>query len=827
MGASKIRARFAAVIAATLLLAAAGTPAAHGAANSAPPSLDQTFGNAGRVIATPPTEPGKSQFETMAREPDGNLVLSLRREPVAGYLGQEIEMRDPTGALVPSFGSGGKLVVQSGFYGLVSTLADGNILVGVTSCGGEKSSVELLDPNGAPVPSFGRGGCGPSLSAEPEFATTDAQGRILLAGTSASCAPRCYHDVGPVAEVMVARLLPDGSPDPSFGKGGVVNVYKDDGIHPEPYFGTRPYGLVALPDGAVQIAASGGLIRLEADGAAAPGFKETGVVAPLPIEGEAAFVRPDGGVLVAEVSEDKKAVLVRRLGTNGDPDPTFGMAGVAPIPIPEEHEVGQVVEGPGGSVMVSVAPWRSRACLCGQSLILARLTQSGQLDPSYGKEGIVNPAPTPARILHPYAPTANALLVAGDGSAIVAGADPNEQGSISSLTPGGAPDTAFGRGGTATEEIEEPVQLGPTGLTVAPDGTLEVMNRRANLSGLDAGFLLAFDDRGRQRPLGAGADSVETPFHGQLVQDGGGRLVVWDEEDKGRTLRALDPAGGALPAYGKKGVAKLPKVFHPEVVVPDPGNGVAVIGSVKAGDMAVYRLDAMGHTIPGFGHHGLDIVRFPGASSGGFAGLVETDGDIVITGWVGDHVGAARLRPDGRLDRSFGRGGLVRGLLTPRRFGPIGVQIAPLAGGYVIGAGEERNANFDSAGLIRLDRRGHLVRSFGRGGVAYQGARNPPMAVFTALGKIIVVTDPLFERGRRDSSRGGVLLWAYGSNGSTDRGFGRHGAFLAGAGATSGSGLSPDLAVQQPDGKIVVAGMLKVGEETKLELLRFPLPRAS
>jgi hypothetical protein len=262
------------------------------------------------------------------------------------------------------------------------------------------------------------------------------------------------------------------------------------------------------------------------------------------------------------------------------------------------------------------------------------------------------------------------------------------------------------------------------------------------------------------------------------------------------------------------------------VVVPVPGGGVAVVGAVKADDMAVYRLDSMGHAIPGFGRHGLDAVRFPGASSGGYAGLVEADGDIVITGWAGDHVGAARLRRDGRLDPSFGRGGLVRGLLTPRKSGPIGVQISPLDGGYLIGAGEERNANFESAGLIRLGRRGHLVKGFGRDGVAYQGARNPPMAVFTGRGKIIVVTDLAFEKDRpRSRRRGNLLLWAYSSDGSTDRGFGRHGEVLGGGGA-DGSGLDPDLAVQQHDGKIVVAGTVKVGEETKLGLLRFPVPHA-
>jgi hypothetical protein len=185
-------------------------------------------------------------------------------------------------------------------------------------------------------------------------------------------------------------------------------------------------------------------------------------------------------------------------------------------------------------------------------------------------------------------------------------------------------------------------------------------------------------------------------------------------------------------------------------------------------------------------------------------------------------VGAARLRPDGRLDRGFGRHGLVRGLLTPHKGGPIGVEIAPLAGGYVISAGDERDAGFSSAGLIRLDRRGRLVRSFGRDGVVYKGAKNPPLALFGGGGTIVVVTNPLYEKGRQHSRRAGVLLWAYRSDGSIDRGFGRRGEVLFGARAEGGSGFSPDAAIQQADGKIVIAGTQSVRGESKLELVRFP-----
>jgi uncharacterized delta-60 repeat protein len=823
MGSSKGWTRAAAALTAMVLFAVAAMAQASGATTSATSRpLDPTFGSGGRVIAAAPAEPGKSQFEDMAREPDGRFVLRLRREPVVGVPTQEIEMRTAGGALDESFGSGGKLVVESEFRGVVATLSDGDILVGVTSCGGRPSSIEMLDPTGAPVAGFGRDGCGPHLDAEPEFAATDSQGRILLAGTGESCAPRCYHDVEPVAEVLVARLSADGRLDDSFGKGGVVEVWKDDGIQPEPYSGTRPLGLTSMPDGAVQIAANRGLIRLDEAGGAVAGFGEGGIVASDSSERGGASLRPDGGLLVAEREEGKESVVVRKTGPDGEPDVAFGTEGTARIQVPEKGEVSQVAESPAGSVTIAIEPPRFAPCgACGQGLTLVRLAASGEPEPSFGRAGVVEIPPTSPRIVHPEAARAAALLVDVDGSAFVAGADSNEQGSISAVTPGGTPDPGFGVGGVATEELDEPVQLEPTGLALGSDERLIVMNRRANLTGIPAGFVLAFDPRGRRQPLGQGAESVETLFHGDLEADGGGRFVLWDKEDKRRTLHAVDGEGGALPSYGQAGVATMPKVFHPEAVVPAHGGGVAVVGHVK-GDMAVLRFDGMGHAVTSFGHAGLDVIRFPGAHSAGYAGLDEADGDLVVTGWVGDHVGAVRLRPDGHLDRSFGRHGVVRGLLTPRRFGPVGVQIAPFDGGYVIGTGEERHEQFSSAGLIRLDRRGHLVRSFGRDGVVYKGATNAPMALFTAGGRIVVVTDSHDERDRPYSAHGGITLWAYRSNGAVDRGFGRRGRDLFGTSASRGPGFSPDAAIQRPDGKVVVAGTRRVGLETKLELVQFP-----
>ena len=186
-----------------------------------------------------------------------------------------------------------------------------------------------------------------------------------------------------------------------------------------------------------------------------------------------------------------------------------------------------------------------------------------------------------------------------------------------------------------------------------------------------------------------------------MASEPDGRLVLRLQPEpntgyKGQEIEMRTAAGVLDPSFGSDGKVVVPSEFG------------AIVGSVKAEDMAVFRLDPMGKPVSGFGRHGLAVVHFPGGNSGADAGIGEPDGDIVITGWASHHVGAARLRPDGRLDPTFGRHGLVRGLLRPHKFGPIGVKIAPFEGGLVIDAAEERNADFVSAGLIRLDRRGHL-----------------------------------------------------------------------------------------------------------------------
>lgn len=81
-----------------------------------------------------------------------------------------------------------------------------------------------VDPEGNPYPGFGEEGVAKvrlpavvGLHLEP--AAVDTKGRILLAGFVGS--PISVPEKGqPRSSFVLARLLPDGRPDPSFGRHG-------------------------------------------------------------------------------------------------------------------------------------------------------------------------------------------------------------------------------------------------------------------------------------------------------------------------------------------------------------------------------------------------------------------------------------------------------------------------------------------------------------------------------------------------------------------------------------------------------------------------------
>jgi hypothetical protein len=403
-----------------------------------------------------------------------------------------------------------------------------------------------------------------------------------------------------------------------------------------------------------------------------------------------------------------------------------------------------------------------------------------------------------------------ALVTSADGAALVTGGERGEDAFAIATAPDGSPDGGFGADGLLLERHYLPPALEPSGLAPDPQGGVTVAAEGSSGGHEYGGFLLRFRKGGQQRPGPSGTGVAPTSARGEIQPLPGGGIVSWWED--GDVLRAVGRGGAAVPGYGHKGIAKLPPGFEAEATEPDRGGGVLVLGTIgEQRAMAVYRLGPAGRPRAGFGHRGLAEVRFGRDRAVALAATVQADGRVVLTGWVDGWTGAARLLPDGRLDRSFGRGGRIRGLLAR---GTFGTRIASFAGGVVIGATAEDSPPV-LAGMVRLGRRGHLVRDFGRRGAVHSASDGRLLGLFADRGRIVVVTDT--EYARRSS--GGVELRRYLGDGRPDRRYGGRG--LARGGVGQPRFFHPVAAIQQPDSRIVVAGAAWDGEYSRVELLRF------
>jgi uncharacterized delta-60 repeat protein len=799
-----------------MALAAALAPQAGAVSGGRPGTLDPSFGHGGKVFATAPPTEAHSEFGSAAREADGDLVFELRREAREKEGGvREVERRLSDGSLDRSFGKDGRVVVGAG-KGLAPR-ADGDIVVGASSCRGKRSSVILLDPRGAKVSGFGKNGCDQPLPFGAGLISVEADGDILLAGSLGYCPP-CGHDIFPHSETAIARLLPDGSRDLSFGKQGVVQLRADYGVQSSGRIGEElegPTGIAPTGDGGVTVAAGALLVRLDAGGALVSSFGKGGVAE---VGGRTAGLLslPDGSTAVAfTLSEsgfvESGEIAVSRFRADGTLDPGFGSGGTTRLALPAEATARAVAVAPGEGILVAGELSAGKACrgTCASTPILARLGPNGQPDPAYGSGGIAA-LPLPPNPGYLSSLGLSSLVAAPDGSALVAGGRYADDAFAIARAPDGKASAGFGEGGMLVERHYLPPNLEVSGFALDPKSRFTVAAEGTAGTHEYGGFLLGFSRNGRQDrgPFGNGV--AGTLARGEIQPSGRRRVVSWWEA--GHSVFAVNRHGSAVGGYGKKGAVRLPRGFRAEAIEGGPRGSVAVVGTVDdKRAMGVFRLDPNGRPLAGFGRHGLAEVRFGRSQALAYAALVEADGAVVLTGWADGAAAAARLLPNGRLDRRYGHDGRVRG---PFPRGTRGTRVAPFGDGVVIATTDEGSLR-RVAGIVRLDRLGRPIRGFGHHGTVRPRTEGPPLALLAGAGRIVVVTgtenDP--------HSRGGVELRAYLPDGSVDRGFGRHG--LARGGVVQVKYFHPVAAVQQRDGRICVAGAAWNGEYGQVELLRF------
>jgi uncharacterized delta-60 repeat protein len=158
-----------------------------------------------------------------------------------------------------------------------------------------------------------------------------------------------------VAQPFAARLLTDGSPDPTFGGAGIS----------APNFALETYGrkLALQGDGKVLLGGSAvdalgntmmSAVRVNADGSLDTQFGGNGQA--LSQSGPAAFaiaLQGNGRILLAGIDFSSSSATVMRLTSKGQIDATFGTSGVAELlpPTTTFSTAGGIAVTSGGKII--------------------------------------------------------------------------------------------------------------------------------------------------------------------------------------------------------------------------------------------------------------------------------------------------------------------------------------------------------------------------------------------------------------------------------------------------------------------------------------------
>ena len=258
----------------------------------------------------------------------------------------------------------------------------------------------------------------------------------------------------------LARYLPDGSPDPSFGDGGSVALS-----------GAYIRAVALQPDGKIVVAGTGGgsggpeyvfsqfmVARYNSNGSPDTSFGTNGIVdttIPEPgtpyqsSEATALAILPNGDILAAGIADvggfpDNTYFALVQYKPDGSLDPSFGDDGITKTTFSGYDTLAAIASQPDGKIVASGNSWGGGHGDGSEQIALARYEPDGSLDPTFGKAGKVT---TAKKLLYEGGPAA-----LQDGKIVVAGSHVNNNGYglfgvIARFGSGGHLDTTFGKHG--------------------------------------------------------------------------------------------------------------------------------------------------------------------------------------------------------------------------------------------------------------------------------------------------------------------------------------------------------------------------------------------
>jgi len=362
-----------------------------------PGDLDTTFGSGGKKTVN---FGGIDAATAVLVQPNGRVIAAGGGGPASSFC--VVRLRSANGTLDPTFGSGGKRVVDLGTDdesvhgaalqpdGKLVLAGDSRLQPAVVRLKADGALDTSFDGDGRKLFSWGAIGRVTAVVVAPN-------GKILLGGFS-----------GPEGgNIQVARMTAKGALDATFGAGGIATVD----------FGGTEFGeaMARQADGRILVAgrssAGGGVVaRLRATGVLDPDFGSDGRVT-LPGGGSlnAVLVQPDRNIVVAGNASGSATMTVTRLRPDGSLDATFGNGGTTTVAFGSlANPLGGAVRQPDGKIVIAGYTQD------GEDVAIARLNTNGSLDATFGLGG-------KATVDFGAATFGNAVALAPNGRILVAG----------------------------------------------------------------------------------------------------------------------------------------------------------------------------------------------------------------------------------------------------------------------------------------------------------------------------------------------------------------------------------------------------------------------
>ncbi len=683
--------------------------------------------------------------------------------------------------------------------------------------------VARFDADGTPDPSFGEAGfVTTELGGEATANSVALQGdgKIVVAGS------------GPTGTTagFLARYNADGSPDTSFGAGGTVTSLQGPGKA----MAVQPNGMILV---ATQVPAQCSLTvaRYRASGSPDSSFGTGGVATTdlgpnlCPSE-DGLLLQPNGKVVVTGTAQGKLTVL--RYTGSGSLDSSFGASGVATVNLGLSYLVtasptGSLVQPDGKLVLATTG-------LDGFALV--RLLPDGALDNSFGSGGI-------AEVAHPDCCVASrGIALQPNGKLLFAGGTlpltPPNPGLLTRFNPEGSLDSSFGSGGTEPLDFG---RGGVSVAAVSPDATggIAILGNGTDCLQLDQDCSAYFGAVAVGRFAADGMPDTSFGDNGTVLASPPGSIVVAARNSHPKAVIAQPdrsvivvgdsyaydahpyPGGsgfalakytsdGRLDAsFGDDGLVATSLVSDPSALpttattaLRQADGKIVVVGAGHARGtdrirFALARYDTDGSLDSTFGDDGIVITGFP-AQRGSVAGAVlEASGKIVVGGNVGQRATLVRYSSDGALDRSFGGDGIVA--LAGARSVKTLRAVALSGNGRILVAGTRGVAGPYSGAMVELNADGTRSLSFG----GPRGVASVPVGKHGDVSALLMAADGRPLLLGRTSSRS-IALFRYQADGKRDRLYNRRAAALRDVPGIGGSILAGTF--QGHRGKLVLAG---------------------